>query len=272
MKKVLRVALAIFSLAIIGSATSTAQNSNQSAEQELVTGIVVDKYDSPIPGVLVERKGSSKKHFVSTVTSVDGTFSLPASRKLKNLRFVYGGYRSENKHVEPEMHVKLSQNKLTFSNHWLISAQLVQADDKLFKPSIGLMIGWSGKVGLYAKAASTKPFYSSTNNSYFAWGYYEVIGGKVGKRDFNYTSYTAGLLIRLCKQIYLYGGSGYAEKECYYKFIGHKDTIFNPEGSFHSVAFDAGIILNLKGFQLSGGCIYSPDQKFYGNIGIGFCI
>ena len=68
MKNIFRIVLAVAAIAITAQVTPVAAQDNN-----LVTGIVVDKYDSPIPGVLVARKGASKKHFVSDVTGVAGS-------------------------------------------------------------------------------------------------------------------------------------------------------------------------------------------------------
>lgn len=267
MKNIFRIVLAVAAIAITAQVTPVAAQDNN-----LVTGIVVDKYDSPIPGVLVARKGASKKHFVSDVTGVDGTFSLPASKKLKSIRAVYGGYRSVNKHVTPEMHIKMKKNNLNYANHWFVSLQGIQADKDNFKPAIGLMTGWSGKVGFYVKAATTELYYNRNKNKYFAWGYYEIIDGKVGKRDFGFTSFTGGLVVRLCRPLYLYAGGGYVKKDIYYQFIGNPKNIHEPKGSFKSYAIDGGLMFKFKGFNLSGGCIYTPQGGFYGNVGIGFWI
>ena len=265
MKHIFRTAIALIALLLaVGTDSITAQ--------DIVTGIVLDKYDSPIPGVLVARKGSSKKHFVSDVTGVDGTFTLPAGKKLKSIRAVYGGYRSVNKHVTPEMQIKLKKYNLTYTNHWFCTLQASQTDNRSYKPSIGLMAGWSAKVGVYAKAMSTEIYYNRNKNRYFAWGYYDIIDGKVGKRDFAFTSVTGGLTVRIARPLYLYAGAGYVWKDVYYQFIGNPEAVHTDEGSFKSMGIDGGLMFKFKGFNLSGGCIYTPGNGVYGNIGIGFWI
>ena len=101
---------------------------------------------------------------------------------------------------------------------------------------------------------------------------YEIIDGKVGKRDFGFTSFTGGLVVRLCRPLYLYAGGGYVKKDIYYQFIGNPKNIHEPKGSFKSYAIDGGLMFKFKGFNLSGGCIHTPQGGFYGNVGIGFWI
>lgn len=262
----------IAKIVLVAIAIVVAAQTNIATAQDLVTGIVVDKYESPIPGVLISRKGTSKKHFVSAVTGVDGTFALPASRKLKSVRVLYGGYRNVNKHVTPEMHIKLKKYNLNFSNHWFLSLQGVQPDKNQFKPAIGLMGGWSSKIGLYAKVTTTELYYNRNKKKYFAWGYYDIIDGKIGKRDFGYTSVTGGLMVRLCRPLYLYAGAGYNWKDVYHKFIGQNELVHTEVGSYRSIAIDGGLMFKFRGFNLSGGCIYTPADGFYGNVGIGFWI
>ena len=51
MKSLYKIAVAILTILLVLPLSATAQ------EQDVVTGIVVDKYDSPIPGVLITPKG-----------------------------------------------------------------------------------------------------------------------------------------------------------------------------------------------------------------------
>ena len=67
--------------------------------QNVVTGTVVDRDGNPIPGAKVEIIGSTE----STITELDGTFSIATESPAEKVRVLYGGMQTKVKKVKPDM-------------------------------------------------------------------------------------------------------------------------------------------------------------------------
>lgn len=73
--------------------------------RETVKGVVVDSKGEPVPGVKVEIPGSSE----FTFTDLDGAFQITLRDPVKNLNFIYPGFGSISRRVQPEMKVMLGK-------------------------------------------------------------------------------------------------------------------------------------------------------------------
>ena len=270
MKSLYKIAVAILTILLILPLSATAQ------EQDVVTGIVVDKYDSPIPGVLITTKGNNNQQ-VSAVTGVDGTFSLPAAHKSGRVTAKYAGFGAVSAPLKPEMHIKMKKNDRSYNNYWMLSAQVAFTDVSQMQPAFGLMAGWAKEGGIYIKGVATSHFYKNFSYKQIDYTYDSEMGNsewwQTSKRDISFATVTGGLIIKLAKPAFIYAGAGYAWKDVLiYPMTGKYDYIYSVEDSYKKFALDAGFIFNVSGFSFTIGTTYVPSFGFTGSFGLGFCL
>ena len=128
---------------LLGSLYLSAQNT--------VSGTVTDKKGNPIPGAKVEIKGGTE----STITELDGTFTLETKIPAQKVKVYYVGMQSKEQKVKPNMLIKMSDSNWWREKpdkyQWLIGAQTALPDCEDIKPSFGLMLGRVKKIGWYVK-------------------------------------------------------------------------------------------------------------------------
>lgn len=73
--------------------------------QEVVTGIVVDSHDEPVPGVRIEVVGRTE----TAMTDVDGTFRIELPAEARKLRVSYVGVKPFDVKIKPSMIIKLGK-------------------------------------------------------------------------------------------------------------------------------------------------------------------
>ena len=109
--------------------------------QNTVSGTVTDKKGNPIPGAKVEIKGGTE----STITELDGTFTLETKIPAQKVKVYYVGMQSKEQKVKPNMLIKMSDSNWWREKpdkyQWLIGAQTALPDCEDIKPSFGLMLG-----------------------------------------------------------------------------------------------------------------------------------
>ena len=66
--------------------------------QNTVSGTVTDKKGNPIPGAKVEIKGGTE----STITELDGTFTLETKIPAQKVKVYYVGMQSKEQKVKPD--------------------------------------------------------------------------------------------------------------------------------------------------------------------------
>ncbi len=151
-----------------------------------VKGAVVDKNGNPLPGAMVEATGGAE----STVTDADGTFSIEVSQWLKSLTATYNGMRKKKMDIRGRNEV-LFELKQEPKNQWFVNLITdVQVDPGA--PSFGLMFGKMGDWGWYAKLLFTLEKWET---------FYD--------RDIEGPAITAGVIKRIKKDWFAYGGLGY---------------------------------------------------------------
>lgn len=265
MKFIVKVALALV-LLLCCNLSVTAQT--------IVTGIVVDKYNNPIPGVRISSKGANNQ-VSSTVTAMDGTFTLQTTDNSNRITAQYVGFNTINAPLKHEMYLRMKRGDKRYDSKWLLSAQIAIPDIEQVSPAYGLMLGWCNRVGLYAKGMASSHLFNSQDykeiesidtNGQSWW--------QSGKRDASFAAATAGLISKLSRPIYLYLGAGYAMRDTfYYPMTNNRyDYIYSVEDSYKGLAFEAGLILNIDGFSITAGTIWIRNFGFVGNFGIGFAL
>ena len=126
----------------------------------------------------------------------------------------------------------------------------------------GPMLGWSRRVGAYTKLTfSKKPDCTPLKPGYdIYWsGEYRVSQNAV----------TAGVLVKLCKPLYLYAGAGASWGDVVVE-SALSGNYYNVS-KYSKVSIDGGILLRLKMITLNGGVLYTPAMGCSCNVGIGVC-
>ncbi|WP_052356155.1 carboxypeptidase-like regulatory domain-containing protein [Bacteroides timonensis] len=239
--------------------------------QNTVSGIVTDKKGNPIPGAKVEIKGGTE----STITELDGTFTLETKTPAQKVKVYYVGMQAKEQKVKPDMLIKMSDSSWWREKpdkyRWLVGVQMAVPDDCLeLTPSFGLMLGRVKNIGWYVKGVYSKK--QSTAGSMGEEDYYWT----TGKSKCSYVSATGGVIVRLWSPIYLYAGAGYFDREAAWQLANGDYYKYSPD-TYSGVAADFGVMLKIKrffinagatyGFPLDGG--YDSTKKGVGNFGVG---
>lgn len=238
--------------------------------QNTVSGTVTDKKGNPIPGAKVEIKGGTE----STITELDGTFTLETKTPVKKVKVYYVGMQSKEQKVKPDMLIKMSDSSWWREKpdkyRWLVGVQMAVPDNDEFKPSFGLMLGRVKNIGWYVKGVYSKK--QSTAGSMDEEAHYWT----TGENKSSYLSATGGVIVRLWSPIHLYAGAGYFDREAAWQLANGEYYKYSPD-TYSGVAADLGVMLKIKrffinagitwGFPLDGG--YDSAKKGVSNFGIG---
>jgi len=225
--------------------------------QNVFNGTVVDKDGNPISSVKVEVVDSEK----SSLTNLDGTFSIEAPANAEMLKFSYLGMNAKTIKGKSDMVVTLrNANRWSgvYDNYqYLVAVQgVIPSNFQYDSPAMGFTFGKVKELGWYAKALWTM------NNV-----------------KANYMSATVGGMMRMGCPIYLYLGGGVASRVVAGKLTDgnyYKDT----KSPINSVGFvaDAGLMLRLNDFFVNAGVLVNFSDHFEGNIspasfnvGVGCC-
>lgn len=239
--------------------------------QQYITGTVVDDEDQPIFGALVAIPGSSQ----STTTTLDGSFRLEIDSHIEQIQISYMGYKKKLVDINTDdiVHnlgtIKMVLNykdRFAKKNNFIfISAQTaIPSMVGGVKPAFGAMIGWSKKVGVYAKA-----LFRQRASRYTLEADDVIYLSDNSISTYNYCA--AGILIKLYKPIYLYTGLGVN----WYKVAVQSaltDKYYMIEDlSSTNIGIDGGVMFKLGHFSINTGIIYTINKGCAGNFGIGFC-
>lgn len=238
--------------------------------QNTVSGTVTDKKGNPIPGAKVEIKGGTE----STITELDGTFTLETKIPAQKVKVYYVGMQAKEQKVKPDMLIKMSDSSWWREKpdkyRWLVGVQIAVPDDADFKPSFGLMLGRVKDIGWYVKGVYSKK--QSTSGSMGEGDHYWTNG----ESKSGYLSATGGIIVRLWSPIHLYAGAGYFDREVAWQLANGEYYKYSPD-TYSGVAADFGVMLKIKrffinagatyGFPLDGG--YDSQKRVVGNFGIG---
>lgn len=136
--------------------------------------------------------------------------------------------------------------------------------------TFGAMIGYVNRVGSYAKFRSNFDFrpaaYNCTSDGFAETGGYIYTSGRAPR----YSSHraTAGLLVRLSKNIYPYFGAGYSMLNVYWE--DNQGKWMNvTDYSFKGLAAEAGLTLKFGAFSLSAGASTTAFKHTEMEIGVG---
>ena len=136
--------------------------------------------------------------------------------------------------------------------------------------TFGAMIGYVNRVGSYAKFRSNFDFqpaaYNCTSDGFAETGGYIYTSGRAPR----YSSHraTAGLLVRLSKNIYPYFGAGYSMLNVYWE--DNQGKWMNvTDYSFKGLAAEAGLTLKFGVFSLSAGASTTVFKNTEMEIGVG---
>ena len=248
-----------------------------------VSGVVVNSSGSPLIGVVVQNADGS----VSTITDFDGYFELdvPAGTQLE---VAFLGYRSVSvpamKNMRIELREKGAKPKMQGKQEEIPWSVFVLANGMSgipFTPAVGLTIGMVRKAGWYLNFMTGFGFHFDDVHSYYGKvDYYATYLGKeyhtgyyalpfyTGNKSNQTLAVTIGGLARLGNApVYLYFGAGWAYKSTALetnngKWVAYITSPGNNMSPLHSLALEAGLMANIKGFALSVG--YEPLVGFGG--------
>lgn len=137
--------------------------------------------------------------------------------------------------------------------------------------TFGARIGYVNKVGSYAKFRSSFDFptaaYNCTSDGVAEMGGYIYTSGKAPRYSCHQA--TAGLLVRLSKNIYPYIGAGYAMRSVYWE-DNYGKWAKVTDYSRNGLAAEAGLALKFGAFSLSAGASTTAFKYTEMEIGVGF--
>lgn len=246
MKKIFLVGIILFCATFNASA------------QKTVNGVVVDKSGKAVPGTKIELVGTSE----STITDLDGTFSIVSQSSPKQVRAYYVGMQTKTQTIEPNMRIVLEKttwwNRIPDKSQWFINPVVAFPSSK--DVALGLMVGKVKDYGWYIKAIySGKPSSDVDYNEDY-W--------TNGNRKTGYMAVTAGAMYRVYNALHVYGGLGYCNREVTWQLSDgcYEDS---EDDSYSGVAFDYGVMLKTGVVNVSIGGIYTFGGKNAVNVGVG---
>ncbi|MBE6230918.1 MAG: hypothetical protein E7117_00965 [Bacteroidales bacterium] len=254
-----------------------------SSAQTTIKGTVTDRKGEPLPGVKV----AVKKGTNTTITDLDGTFTLKTyktSKSGKNLVFSYGGYnRAQLKIRGNDTWIENADVKMRRTNawnrmpgrkgNWLLGVESVMASPSSL-PSLGLMVGWCKRVGVYAKCGFPL---QSIDERYGDYGYGDHGYDSYYDPDYwwatdkSYASghfLTIGCMFRLGCALHLYTGFGASEDNEIYTIAGGKKVAIVDDDR---VTFELGLMTKFRNFYIHGGTMLNDFHRPTINIGAGVC-
>ena len=237
--------------------------------QNVVTGTVVDRDGNPIPGAKVEIIGSTE----STITELDGTFSIATESPAEKVRVLYGGMQTKVKKVKPDLVIKMREtnwwNRKPEKMSWFVGVQAAFPDSEHIKPSFGLMVGQVKNWGWYVKGVYSKV--PSTDDPSIVD--YNTNGWFTGEMKQSYWNATAGVIARLGCPIHFYAGVGYSQRNVAWQRADGNYANYELN-EYEGLAVDLGLMLKVNRFFVNGGVVLNKaDDGDYGccvgNVGIG---
>ena len=210
--------------------------------QTTLSGKVTDNKGVPIPGARISIKGSD----VHTLSGFDGTYTLVSENPFKKVVVDYVGYKSVVMPVSNAEEISLTR-KMFIDNVFIAASAGVFPH-----ASYGLRIGYVDRFGGYVQ------YRSDVRSRDYDWvcdtyGYSgDAFLWTTGNYEKTRMQATAGVIARLCKGVYAYGGLGYGTWNVYWedyssKWARVKD--FSCEG----LAAETGIMFRLGAFAVSAG-------------------
>lgn len=112
--------------------------------QSVITGTVVDKDGSPIPGAKVEIVGSTE----NTITELDGTFRIETSAPARELKVRYVGMGSKKQEITPNMTVVLGGRSGKNEFAWIVRAGAGMANMKGDEDDADFVLAPTASVGV----------------------------------------------------------------------------------------------------------------------------
>ena len=167
-----------------------------------------------------------------------------------------------DKDEESARELTKEQSLDTRKDSFFVSFNVAMPSLKPADMGFGPMLGWSRRVGAYTKLTfSKKPDCTPLKPGYdIYWsGEYRVSQNAV----------TAGVLVKLCKPLYLYAGAGASWGDVVVE-SALSGNYYNVS-KYSKVSIDGGILLRLKMITLNGGVLYTPAMGCSCNVGIGVC-
>lgn len=264
MNKTLLLSLALMLCGGIASAQTT------------VTGSVVDSKGNPMPGAKVQVKGTE----ISTITNMDGTFTINTNKPNAKLQSDYVGWLTKVKTAKDGVVIKMyKDHSFTPTQYqWFIGANVAVPTIQCHMAP-GIMFGRVKNVGWYVKGQANDLGFGGTNHQWVgSWNE----PWKTGKTKVVYRAAMLGGLARIPKTpLYLYAGAGYAKRIVKDELVcgGYRDRIYDDkyedynENYYEGYILDLGYKLRIKNFfihagvqgELSHGAEYAA-----GNFGIGY--
>jgi hypothetical protein len=233
-----------------------------------VSGVVVNSNGSPLIGVVVQNADGT----VSTTTDFDGYFELSVPEGTQ-LEVAFLGYRSVNvpatKNMRIELREKGAKPKMPGKKEEIPWSVFILANGMSgipFTPAVGLTIGMVRKGGWYVNFMTGFGFHFDDTDSYYGkvnyTGQYTTLPFYTGNKSNQTMAVTLGGLVRFGNApVYMYLGAGWAYKSTTLetnngKWVAYTTDPANNMSPMHSVALEAGLLANIKGFALSIG--YEP--------------
>lgn len=181
---------------------------------------------------------------------------IEAERRAEEAR-IEAERRAEQRRVRQEAFANKKDN-------FFISFDVTIPGLKNANVAYGPMLGWCRKVGVYTKLAfSPMPEWDFSREDLIGSIYLS------GEYRASYNAITAGILIKLCKPLYLYTGIGgtWGEVVCESALSG-RDYIMTR---YSKIGIDGGILFKIKMLTLNGGILYAPTMGCGCSLGIGIC-
>ena len=239
-------------------------NLPDSVESSHVHGVVTDEAGVPLMGVMIQAASGT-----NTTSDIDGYFILDVpTGTMLNISCL--GYKPQKLSATEQMSVVLQSKHSTQkpfakdSLRWQMFMLLNGMSPLPFSPAVGLTIGMVKFGGWYVNAMTGLGFQLHKDARLVNGIYYDAhnnpnIPFYTGAKSSQTLSVTAGGLVRFGRvPMYAYMGAGYGYKSLCYKtnngkWVAYSTNTGSDISPMHSVAVEAGIMANIKGFALSVG-------------------
>lgn len=223
---------------------------------------VVDGSGTPLAGALVEFLGIQE----STLTELDGTFSLPTSSRKYRVRASYVGMQSKTKSAKKDMTIKLTKqswlNDSPESYEWVTTLQGAFPESGFSNPSLGVMVGRVKNIGWYVKGVYSPV--KSTDSEY------DGSRWTTGKSKNSYWAATAGAIVRVKGPFHIYLGGGYVDRKIAWELSDGSYAKYADQ-SYNGATLDYGVMFKMNHLVITGGAMtnLTGDCYFTGCIGVG---
>lgn len=241
------------------------------AAQNNITGTVVDGKGNPFPGVRIDVNGTT----TSTVSDIDGAFSLPAYDNLgRKFTATYVGMRSAKGTLKDDMTIRMRSytrwNRPPEDWDWFV--QPVYAFNfsgaRSKANGFGLMVGRLKNIGYYAKVVMNADLFKTISVD-------PSIDLKGNPTGLQYFFFTAGTCIRINSPLHLYIGMGYSMQTYTWGASTYpraeNNQLYTSNFDYNNgngMALDCGFLLRLMRVTLSVGVTESYFFHFRDYTGI----